>query len=134
MSSDPAPDQSAADGYVQRAQLLAELGRYDEAAGELAYGLALQPDDVDALTMLARVHLAAGRPAEALTAADTAVAAAPEALPAAGRPGHGPGRSGALQPSRRPPPTGSSPSARPTRTPSGARRRSWPAPATVSRR
>ncbi|WP_146765219.1 tetratricopeptide repeat protein, partial [Micromonospora saelicesensis] len=69
MSSDPAPDQSAADGYVQRAQLLAELGRYDEAAGELAYGLALQPDDVDALTMLARVHLAAGRPAEALTAA-----------------------------------------------------------------
>ncbi|MEU8328324.1 tetratricopeptide repeat protein [Micromonospora sp. NPDC048839] len=81
MSSDPAPDQSAADGYLQRAQLLAELGRHDEAAGELAYGLALQPDDADALTTLARVHLAAGRPAEALTAADTAVAAAPEALP-----------------------------------------------------
>ncbi|MEV7984908.1 tetratricopeptide repeat protein [Micromonospora sp. NPDC085948] len=81
MSSDPAPDQSAADGYLQRAQLLAELGRHDEAAGELAYGLALQPDDVDALTTLARVHLAAGRPTEALAAADTAVAAAPEALP-----------------------------------------------------
>ncbi|RZT81486.1 tetratricopeptide repeat protein [Micromonospora violae] len=81
MSSDPAPDQSAADGYVQRAQLLAELGRYDEAADELAHGLALQPNDVDALTMLARVHLAADRPAEALTAADTAVTAAPEALP-----------------------------------------------------
>ncbi|MEU1241804.1 tetratricopeptide repeat protein [Micromonospora parva] len=81
MSSDPAPDQSAADGYVQRAQLLAELGRYDEAAGELAYGLALQPDDVDALTVLARVHLAADRPAEALTAADTAVAVAAEAVP-----------------------------------------------------
>ncbi|MCO1596705.1 tetratricopeptide repeat protein [Micromonospora sp. RHAY321] len=82
MSSEPAPDQSAADGYLQRAQLLAELGRHDEAAGELTYGLALQPDDPDVLTMLARVHLAAGRPADALTAADAAVAAAPEALPA----------------------------------------------------
>ncbi|WP_433127609.1 tetratricopeptide repeat protein [Micromonospora sp. CA-240977] len=81
MSSDPAPDRSAADGYLQRAQLLAELGRHDEAAGELTYGLALRPDDVDALTTLARVHLAAGRPGEALAAADTAVAAAPEALP-----------------------------------------------------
>ncbi|MEU8425436.1 hypothetical protein AB0C15_31640 [Micromonospora sp. NPDC048835] len=81
MSSDPTPDQSAADGYAQRAQLLAELGRYDEAAGELAYGLALQPDDVGALTILARVHLAADRPGEALTSADAAVAVAPEALP-----------------------------------------------------
>ncbi|MEU8182817.1 tetratricopeptide repeat protein [Micromonospora sp. NPDC049044] len=81
MSSDPAPDRSAADGYLQRAQLLAELGRHDEAAGELTYGLALRPDDVDALTALARVHLAAGRPAEALAVADTAVAAVPEALP-----------------------------------------------------
>ncbi|MEU4402735.1 tetratricopeptide repeat protein [Micromonospora orduensis] len=80
MSSDPTPEQSAADGYLQRAQLLAELGRHDEAAGELTYGLALQPDDVAALTMLARVHLAAGRPADALTAADAAVAAAPDAL------------------------------------------------------
>ncbi|MFF5053390.1 tetratricopeptide repeat protein [Micromonospora sp. NPDC000663] len=80
MSSDPTPDQSAADGYLQRAQLLAELGRHDEAAGELTYGLALQPDDVAALTMLARVHLAAGRPTDALAVADTAVAAAPEAL------------------------------------------------------
>ncbi|MDG4761621.1 tetratricopeptide repeat protein [Micromonospora sp. WMMD710] len=81
MSTDPTPDQSAADGYVQRAQLLAELGRHDEAAGELTYGLALRPDAPDALTMLARVHLAAGRPADALTAADAAVAAAPDALP-----------------------------------------------------
>ena len=77
-----APDQSAADGYVQRAQLLAELGRYDEAAGELAYAVGPSARmTLDALTMLARVHLAADRPAEALTAADTAVAAAPEALP-----------------------------------------------------
>ncbi|MFC4019806.1 tetratricopeptide repeat protein [Micromonospora sp. GCM10011542] len=80
MSSDPTSDQSAADGYLQRAQLLAELGRYDEAVGELAYALALEPANAGTLTMLARVHLAADRPAEALTAADAAVAAAPDTL------------------------------------------------------
>jgi tetratricopeptide (TPR) repeat protein len=81
MSSDAASDQSAADGYLQRAQLLAELGRYDEAAEEAAHAVALDPADVDALTVLARVHLAAGRPAEALRTADAAVAAAPGAVP-----------------------------------------------------
>ena len=81
MSSDAAPDQSAADGYLQRAQLLAELGRYDEAAGELGYAIAMDPANAEALTMLARVHLAAERSAEALTAADAAVAAAPQAVP-----------------------------------------------------
>ncbi|GAB3951452.1 tetratricopeptide repeat protein [Micromonospora vulcania] len=81
MSSDPVPDRSAADGHLHRAQLLAELGRHDEAAGELTDALALEPADRDALLMLARVHLAAGRPADALTAADAAVAAAPEAVP-----------------------------------------------------
>lgn len=81
MSSDAAPDQSAADGYLQRAQLLAELGRYDEAAGELGYAIALDPANAAALTMLARVHLAADRPTEALTAAEAAVAAAPGTVP-----------------------------------------------------
>ncbi|WP_433388246.1 tetratricopeptide repeat protein [Micromonospora sp. KLBMP9576] len=82
MSSDATSDRSAADGYLQRAQLLAELGRYDEAAAEASYALALDPADAAALTMLSRVHLAAGRPAEARTAADTAVAAAPDSVPA----------------------------------------------------
>ncbi|MET8279756.1 tetratricopeptide repeat protein [Micromonospora sp. NPDC005174] len=82
MSTDPAPDQFAADGYLERAQLLAELGRHDEAVGELTEGLALKPADPKALTMLARVHLAADRPVDALAAADSAVAAAPDALPA----------------------------------------------------
>ncbi|MGC4852640.1 tetratricopeptide repeat protein [Micromonospora sp. DT4] len=82
MSTDPAPDRFAADGYLERAQLLAELGRHDEAAGELTEGLALKPADPQALTMLARVHLAADRPVDALGAADSAVAAAPDALPA----------------------------------------------------
>lgn len=81
MSSDAAPDQSAADGYLQRAQLLAELGRYDEAAGELGFAIATDPANAGALTMLARVHLAADRSAEALTAAEAAVAAAPGAVP-----------------------------------------------------
>lgn len=77
MSSDATSDQFATDGYLQRAQLLAELGRYDEAAAELGYAIALDPANATALTMLARVHLAADRPDEALTAADAAVAAAP---------------------------------------------------------
>ncbi|KAB1913316.1 lipopolysaccharide assembly protein LapB [Micromonospora sp. AMSO31t] len=77
MPNDAAPDQSAADGFVQRAQLLAELGRYDEAAEELDGALATDPGNAAALTMLARVHLAAARPAEALPIAEAAVAAAP---------------------------------------------------------
>ncbi|MGN9775939.1 tetratricopeptide repeat protein [Micromonospora sp. H33] len=82
MSSDATSDRSAADGYVQRAQLLAELGRYDEAAAELGYAVALEPANAAVLTALSRVHLAAGRPADARTAADGAVAAAPDWVPA----------------------------------------------------
>ncbi|MBY8873159.1 tetratricopeptide repeat protein [Micromonospora sp. PLK6-60] len=81
MSSDTTPDRSAADGYLQRAQLLAELGRYDEAADELGYAVALDPANSEVLTALARIRLAAGRAAEAFTAAESAVAAAPGALP-----------------------------------------------------
>ncbi|MBQ1042795.1 MULTISPECIES: tetratricopeptide repeat protein [unclassified Micromonospora] len=77
MPSDAVPDQSAADGYLQRAHLLAELGRYDEGIGELTALLADEPGHLPALTMLARMHLAADRPAEALAVAETAVAAAP---------------------------------------------------------
>ena len=85
MPSDAAPDQSAADGYLQRAHLLAELGRYDEGIGELTALLATEPAHLPALTMLARMHLAADRPAEALAATETAVEKAttgPEAVPA----------------------------------------------------
>lgn len=82
MSSDAAPDQSAADGYLQRARLLAELGRYDEAIGELSLLIAAAPGHADALTMLARMHLAGDRAAEALDAAEAALAVAPDAVPA----------------------------------------------------
>ncbi|GAB2942573.1 hypothetical protein GCM10027280_33960 [Micromonospora polyrhachis] len=82
MSSEPGfgPDDHS-DGYLQRAVLLADLGRYDEAATELGYAIALKPGDPQALTMLARVHLAADRPAEALAAVEAAVAAVPDAVP-----------------------------------------------------
>ncbi|WP_405115807.1 tetratricopeptide repeat protein [Micromonospora sp. NBC_01405] len=75
MSSD-----ATAEGYLQRAQLLADLGRYDEAAGEVGFALALEPANAGALTTLGRVHLAAGRPAEARAAADAALAVAPDAV------------------------------------------------------
>ncbi|GGM30364.1 tetratricopeptide repeat protein [Micromonospora yangpuensis] len=79
MSSDPTSDESA-DGYLQRAQLLAELGRYDEAAAELGFAVTLDPGSAAALTMLARVRLAADQPAQARTVAEQAVAVAPGAL------------------------------------------------------
>jgi tetratricopeptide (TPR) repeat protein len=76
--SDAAPDQdSTPEQYVQRAALLADLGRYDEAAGELAFAAAADPDNAETLTLLARVHLAGGQPLQAIVAADAAVAAAP---------------------------------------------------------
>nr|AIS85556.1 TPR repeat-containing protein [Verrucosispora sp. MS100047] len=81
MSADVPADPPAADGYLQRATLLAELGRYDEAVGELGFALALDPAHVETLVMLARVHLAADRPVEALAAAESAAAAAPGQVP-----------------------------------------------------
>lgn len=77
MTSDPAPDQpDELDGYLQRAELLAELGRYDEATAELGFAVALAPGDLRAQALLARVHLAAGRPAEALAAAESVLTSA----------------------------------------------------------
>jgi tetratricopeptide (TPR) repeat protein len=69
------------EGYLRRAELLAELGRYDEAAAELDQPLARDPGNSEALVLLAAVQLAAGRPEDGLAAAERAVAAAPGALP-----------------------------------------------------
>ena len=82
MSSDAASapqsePETTPEEYRQRAMLLADLGRYDEAAGEIAAGLAAAPGEAALLATLARVHLAADQPAEALVAAERAVAAAP---------------------------------------------------------
>jgi tetratricopeptide (TPR) repeat protein len=84
VSSDATPDrrpdpepEATAEQYLQRAVLLADLGRYEEAAGELASAVALAPRDGHLLTTLARVHLAAGQPREALAAAERAIGAQP---------------------------------------------------------
>lgn len=76
----PEPEQATAEQYRQRAVLLADLGRYDEAIGELASGAALAPQDAPLLVTLARVRLAADQPAEALSAAEAAVTADPGAV------------------------------------------------------
>jgi tetratricopeptide (TPR) repeat protein len=85
VSSDAAPERDITpEQFMRRAEMLADLGRYDEAADELGFAVALDPDNAAAPTLLARVYLAAGRPTEALAAADTAVAAAPSDLDALG--------------------------------------------------
>jgi tetratricopeptide (TPR) repeat protein len=78
--STPSEPETTPEEYRQRALLLADLGRYDEAAGEIAAGLGSAPDDAALLATLARIHLAADQPAEALVAADRAVAAAPDTI------------------------------------------------------
>jgi tetratricopeptide (TPR) repeat protein len=83
-------DESPLDGYRQRAQLLAELGRHDEATEELGFALAQAPADPAALTLLARLHLAAGRPGEALAAADAAIAPPRPDIPPLPGPPHPP--------------------------------------------
>jgi Flp pilus assembly protein TadD len=76
----PSRPDGAPEQFRQTALLLADLGRYDEAAGELAAGLAVAPGDPGLLTTLARVHLAADQPAEALAAAERAAASAPDTI------------------------------------------------------
>ncbi|MFX0591344.1 tetratricopeptide repeat protein [Melissospora conviva] len=75
------PFESDAAGYTDRAQLLAELGRFDDAVTELGTAATLDPDDPRPLVLLARVQLAAGRPEAALAAADAALALEPGVLP-----------------------------------------------------
>ncbi|WP_203733694.1 tetratricopeptide repeat protein [Paractinoplanes durhamensis] len=76
----PLDPETTPEEYRQRALLLADLGRYDEAADEIASGLSSAPGEATLLATLARIHLAAEQPAEALSAAERAVAAAPDAL------------------------------------------------------
>jgi tetratricopeptide (TPR) repeat protein len=83
VSSEPTSQsepETTPEQYRQRALLMADLGRYDEAVGEIAAGLAAAPADAGLLSTLARVHVAADQPADALAAAERAVAAAPGAI------------------------------------------------------
>jgi Flp pilus assembly protein TadD len=77
MEPDTTPEE-----HRQRALLLADLGRYDEAAEEIASGLSRSPQETGLLATLARIHLAADQPAEALAAADQAAAVDPPPLDA----------------------------------------------------
>jgi tetratricopeptide (TPR) repeat protein len=76
----PLEPETTPEEYRQRALLLADLGRYDEAAGEIAAGLGAAPEEPNLLATLARIHLVAEQPGEALRAADRANAAAPAIL------------------------------------------------------
>ncbi|SDT75528.1 tetratricopeptide repeat protein [Actinoplanes derwentensis] len=80
----PAPlePDTTPEEHRQRALLFADLGRYDEAADEIAAGLTTAPQETALLSTLARIHLAAEQPAEALAAAERAATADPRALPA----------------------------------------------------
>lgn len=68
--------------HLQRAELLADLGRYEDAAEELTGALTEEPENVPALTLLARVLLAAEKPKQAVEPADRAIAAEPTNLSA----------------------------------------------------
>jgi tetratricopeptide (TPR) repeat protein len=76
------------EGYLRRAELLAELGRYGEAVTELGFALALAPSEVRLRELLARVHLAAEQPEKALTVIDDLLAEAPDYVPALVLRGH----------------------------------------------
>ncbi|WP_045744492.1 membrane protein [Actinoplanes rectilineatus] len=80
----PAPlePDTTPEEHRQRALLLADLGRYDEAADEIAAGLSSAPQETALLATLARIHLAADQPAEAFAAADRAATVQPPALTA----------------------------------------------------
>jgi Flp pilus assembly protein TadD len=80
VSSSPSESETTPEEYRQRALLFADLGRYDEAASEIAAGLADAPGDAALLTTLARIHLIADQPAEALIAAERAGGLAPDQI------------------------------------------------------
>ncbi|MER7946898.1 tetratricopeptide repeat protein [Streptomyces sp. NPDC096079] len=65
---------------LARAEALYETGRYAQAGELVARHLAGEPEDADALVLLARCHHRAGDRAAALDAADQALRAQPELL------------------------------------------------------
>jgi Flp pilus assembly protein TadD len=76
----PLDPETTPEEYRQRALLLADLGRYDEATEEIAAGLSAAPGEPNLLATLARIHLAAEQPTEALAAAERAASAAPDTI------------------------------------------------------
>jgi tetratricopeptide (TPR) repeat protein len=68
------------EAYIQRADLLDDLGRYAEAADELRQALELEPGNPEALATLALIELRAGRAEQALEPALAALRAQPDHL------------------------------------------------------
>lgn len=75
-------DATELEGYLRRAELLAELGRYEDAGTELDAAVTLAPADPWVRELRARVLLAAGHPEAARAEADRLLATAPEHVPA----------------------------------------------------
>ncbi|MFD0154894.1 tetratricopeptide repeat protein [Streptomyces sp. NPDC127132] len=63
-----------------RAEALYDTGRYEQAGALVAQHLATDPEDADALVLLARCHHRAGEGQAALAAVDQALGARPELL------------------------------------------------------
>jgi tetratricopeptide (TPR) repeat protein len=70
--------EDAAATRVERAELLLDANRYDEAIAEAGKALTESPDYFPAQLVIARAHLGAGRRFDALQAAERAVALGPE--------------------------------------------------------
>lgn len=66
--------------FIQRADLLDDLGHFAEAAEELRDALRLEPDNPEALATLGMVELRAGRAEQALVPARAALAVRPDHL------------------------------------------------------
>ena len=70
-------DTSSPVAWANRARVLAELGREDEARASILRALALDPDEPESLTLLGNLEKRAGRLSEAETAYRQAVALRP---------------------------------------------------------
>ena len=75
-------DATELEGYLRRAELLAELGRYEDALTELTAAATLAATDPRVPELCARVRLAADQPEAALADAERLLTAAPDHLPA----------------------------------------------------
>ena len=94
VSSDAAPDREVTpEQFMRRAEMLADLGRYDEAAAELGYAIALDPASGEALTLLARRAPGRRPPSRGAERGGPGVGGRPGQLERAGGAGDGPGRS-----------------------------------------
>jgi len=70
------PPRDRAEKWLQRAETLMRLGRYDESAADVGRALRDKPEDVPSLWLMAQVQLHAERPRAALPFADRMIAAA----------------------------------------------------------